>query len=80
MAKQIPEQDLIEIEEIVRRHPDGVTFKAIADALKTRVPPRTLQYRLRYLVNEKRLVPESSRKWEMGSGLHRCIRLQFDQV
>src|ERR671923_2096076 len=63
MAKQIPEQDLIEIEEIVRRHPDGVTFKEIVDALKTRVPPRTLQYRLRYLVNEKRLVPERDRRW-----------------
>jgi len=63
MAKQIPEQDLIEIEEIVRRHPDGVTFKEIADALKTRIPPRTLQYRLRYLVNEKRLVPERDRRW-----------------
>jgi hypothetical protein len=63
MARRIPEQDLIEIEDFVRRHPDGVTFKEIADALKTRVPPRTLQYRLRYLVNEQRLVPEGDRRW-----------------
>ena len=63
MAKRIPEQALIEIEDFVRRHPDGVTLKEITDALKTRVPPRTLQYRLRYLVNEKRLVPEGDRRW-----------------
>jgi len=73
MAKQIPDQDLNEIEEIVRRHPDGVTFKEIADALKTRIPPRTLQYRLRYLVNEKRLVPERDRRW-------RKYRVRQDQL
>src|SRR6266705_5938696 len=63
MAKRIPKEDLIEIEEVVRRHPDGVTFKEIADELKTEIPPRTLQYRLRYLVNEKRLVAEGDRRW-----------------
>ena len=63
MAKRIPQENLIEIEEIVRRHPDGVTFKEIADELKTEIPPRTLQYRLRYLVNEKRLVAKGDRRW-----------------
>ena len=63
MAKRIPEKELAEIEEIVRRHPDGVTFKEIADELKTEVPRRTLQYRLKYLVDEKRLVTEGERRW-----------------
>lgn len=63
MAKRIPEQDLTDIEEIVRRHPGGVTLKEITDELKTEIPRRTLQYRLRYLVDEKRLVSEGERRW-----------------
>src|SRR6266850_403135 len=63
MAKRIPEKELTEIEEIVRRYPDGVTFKEIADELKTEFPRRTLQYRLKYLVDEKRLVTEGERRW-----------------
>jgi DNA-binding transcriptional ArsR family regulator len=62
MAKQIPEQDLKAIEDTVRRHPDGVTVQQIADAL-TGVPRRTLQYRLKYLVDAKRLVAEGERRW-----------------
>jgi Fic family protein len=63
MAKRIPEENLVEIEEIVRRHPDGVTVKEISDELKTEIPRRTLQYRLRYLVKEKRLAAEGERRW-----------------
>jgi hypothetical protein len=63
MAKQIPEQDLKAIEEAVRRHPGGATFQQIVDALKTGLPRRTLQYRLKYLANAKRLVAEGERRW-----------------
>lgn len=63
MAKQIPEQELKAIEEAVRRHPGGVTFQQITAELKTGLPRRTLQYRLKYLVNAKRLVTEGERRW-----------------
>ena len=63
MAKLIPEQDRTRIEEIVRRHPDGVTLQEIANELKTDLPRRTLQYRLKYLVENKRLVTEGKRRW-----------------
>src|SRR5688500_18346833 len=63
MAKPKPEQDLKAIEQAVARHPDGATIQQIAEAVGAQVPRRTLQYRLRYLVNEKRLVQEGERRW-----------------
>ena len=63
MAKQIPEQDLKAIEEAVRHHPGGITFQQIADELKTSLPRRTLQYRLKYLVNAKRLATKGEGRW-----------------
>ena len=51
MAKQIPEQDLKAIEEAVHHHPGGLTLQQIVDELKADLPRRTLQYRLKYLVN-----------------------------
>lgn len=63
MAKQIPEQELKAIQEAVRRHPGGVTFQQIADELKADLPRRTLQYRLKYLVNAKRIVTEGGGRW-----------------
>ena len=62
MARPLPEQELQAIEEAVRRHPGGATVQQIADAL-TGVPRRTLQYRLKYLVDAKRLVAEGERRW-----------------
>ncbi len=63
MAKPKPEQYLKAIEQAVARHPDGATIQQIAEAVGAQVPRRTLQYRLRYLVNEKRLVQEGERRW-----------------
>lgn len=63
MAKRIPEQELAAIEEAIRRHPGGVTLQQIADALKADLPRRTLQYRLKFLVDAKRLVPEGEGRW-----------------
>lgn len=63
MAKRIPEKELEAIEAVIRRHPDGVTFQHIADALKGDLPRRTLQYRLKHLVDAKRLVTEGEGRW-----------------
>lgn len=63
MAKPILEQDLKAIEEAVSRHPNGASVHQIADIIAPGVPRRTLQYRLKYLVDEKRLVQEGERRW-----------------
>jgi hypothetical protein len=63
MARLVPEQDLQAIEDAVRRHPGGVTLQQIADELKADLPRRTLQYRLKYLVDAKRLVAEGEGRW-----------------
>ena len=63
MAKQIPEQDLKAIEEAVAAIPMARASNRSLKSLKTGLPRRTLQYRLKYLVNAKRLVAEGERRW-----------------
>lgn len=63
MAKPVPEQELKAIEEAVRRHPSGVTLQQIAEVIGAGVPRRTLQYRVKYLVDAKRLVQQGERRW-----------------
>lgn len=63
MAKRIPAEELRAIEEAARPYTDGVTAQQIARTLKPSIPLRTLQYRLKHLVGEKRLVQESSGRW-----------------
>lgn len=63
MARPIPENELKAIEDIVRRHPDGVSAQKISDALPGGLPLRTLQYRLSRLVEQGRLVKEGERRW-----------------
>ncbi len=63
MAKPVEEESLKEIEEVVRRHPEGMTAQEIARVLASPPPPRTLQYRLKYLVDHKRLFREGERRW-----------------
>jgi hypothetical protein len=58
VARQIPEEDLQAIIEVVSRHPDGVSAQDISDALERRIKHRTLQYRLSHLVAEGKLVQE----------------------
>ena len=58
MTRRIPEEDLREIERVVRQHPDGLTAQQIDNALPSAPPRRTLQYRLRLLVSRERLVME----------------------
>ena len=60
MARRIREADLKAIEETVRSHPDGMTARQIAEALEGTPAHRTLQYRLKSLVDSNRLVMEGS--------------------
>ena len=51
------------IEEIVRQHPEGVGVGFIAQAFEAELPRRTLQYRLKTLVDSGRLIREGSGRW-----------------
>jgi hypothetical protein len=62
MAKPIPEKDLKVIEKLINDQPDGVGLQFISAAISDRIPRRTLQYHLRYLVDEGRLVSEGERR------------------
>jgi len=63
LPKRIPEEALTAIEEAVRARPDGADLPEIAGGLKPDVPKRTLQYRLKYLVDAGRLVKEGDDRW-----------------
>jgi len=63
VARQIREENLREIEEAVRGHPEGMTAQQISEALKSTPPRRTLQYRLKSLVDAKRLLMKGSGRW-----------------
>ncbi len=63
MAKRIPEAELQAIEEAVRRHPGPITAQEIARDLEADIPHRTLQYRLKHLTDNKRLVKEGEGRW-----------------
>lgn len=55
MARPKPQADLDAIQHIVARNAHGMSSREIAEALRPAVPRRTLQYRLRAMVNEGRL-------------------------
>ena len=63
MVRRIQEEDLQEIEKAVMARPDGMTAQQIAEALESAPPRRTLQYRLKSLVDGKRLVMEGKGRW-----------------
>ena len=63
MVRHIQEEDLQAIEQAVRARPEGVTAQQIADALLEPPPRRTLQYRLKSLVDDRRLVMEGKGRW-----------------
>lgn len=63
LARQISENDLVAIEQAVRRNPNGVSAPDILHTLATPVPPRTLQYRLKHLVTLNRLVMNGEGRW-----------------
>jgi len=63
MAKSIPEKELQDIEAVVAAHPEGVGLQAVLDALEQSLPRRTLQYRLKYLVDAGRLIKTGEKRW-----------------
>ena len=63
MARRIQDEILRAIEEVLRTRPEGMTARQIAHALESTPPRRTLQYRVRSLVDAKRLVMEGSGRW-----------------
>lgn len=63
MPRQGGQQDLEPIEEVVRRHSEGVTAQEIATALPSPPPRRTLQFRLKRLVEQGRLFKEGNGRW-----------------
>jgi hypothetical protein len=63
VVRRIGEESLKAIEDIVRRHRDGVTAQQIASEIEPALPQRTLQYRLKSLVENKRLVMEGEGRW-----------------
>jgi len=58
VAKRIPEEALAAVEQIIKARPDGASLADIADEVKPSIPRRTLQYRVKYLVDEGRLVKQ----------------------
>jgi Fic family protein/DNA-binding transcriptional ArsR family regulator len=64
VAKRIPEETLAAILRILERFPDGASLSDIAETLEPKLPPRTLQYQLKYLVDLGRLIKEGEgRRW-----------------
>ena len=63
MANQIPEQELVAIEDIVRHHRHSVSAPEILRSLAAAIPPRTLQYRLKHLVTRNRLIMDGDGRW-----------------
>lgn len=63
MARRIREQDLQAITKVVQRHREGLTAQQIAEEMGDGVPRRTLQYRLKSLVDSRRLVMDGSGRW-----------------
>ncbi len=63
MARQINEDQLHEIEAAVENQATGMTAQQVHDALAAPPPRRTLQYRLKYLVDRRRLRREGSGRW-----------------
>lgn len=63
MPRPMPTDELDEIERIVRTRPRGATAKDVEDALGAAIPRRTLQYRLKRLVDDGRLVMKGTGRW-----------------
>ena len=63
MARRIQEENLREIEEVVRGHSEDMSAQQISEALKSAPPRRTLQYHLKSLVEAKRLLMKGSGRW-----------------
>ena len=56
MARRIPDAELEALEAVARRHPGGAAARQVAADIEVDLPFRTLQYRLKLLVRQGRLV------------------------
>ena len=63
MARTVQEKSLQAIEEILGQHPEGRTVSQIEADLVPAPPRRTLQYRLKSLVDSKRVLMEGTGRW-----------------
>ena len=63
MARHVREEHLLAIEDVLREHREGRTASQIEAALTSAPPRRTLQYRLKSLVDSKRLIMEGTARW-----------------
>ncbi|NDR55441.1 Fic family protein [Aliiruegeria sabulilitoris] len=63
MVRKTPQDDLDELLEIVAARPDGVAVPEIEKSLTDEIPRRTLQYRLKLLVDAGLLNREGSGRW-----------------
>ena len=63
MANQISPEAISDILAAIGSHPDGASLQDVAKALKTEVPLRTLQYRLRLLVTDGRITKVADGRW-----------------
>ena len=63
MARRIDENELKAIESAVGEQTAGLTAQQVHEALAAPPPRRTLQYRLKYLVDHRRLRREGSGRW-----------------
>ena len=60
MARHVQEESIQAIEEILQHHPEGRTASQIEADLISAPPRRTLQYRLKSLVDGRRLIAEGT--------------------
>ncbi len=63
MPRRIPEEELDAIIAAVARRPGGATARDIAETLGDELPFRTLQYRIKSLVDDGRLAREGEGRW-----------------
>lgn len=63
MAKRDSGNDLQAIEDVLRSRSDWMTAQQISDALQLASPRRTLQHRLKHLLDQNRLVAEGKGRW-----------------
>jgi DNA-binding MarR family transcriptional regulator len=63
VPNQIPSAALSAIEKAVGRHPNDASAQQIMQGLGARIPLRTLQYRLKSLVQRNRLVMVGEGRW-----------------
>ena len=62
MPNRISDDGLLEIEAAVAGHPGGASLADITKALASNLAPRTLQFRLKHLVDAGRLIQKGDRR------------------